>query len=473
MGSEKIATNYDVIIIGGGIVGAGVFRDLSLHNISTLLLDRGDFNSQTSQASSKMLHGGIRYLENADFFLVWEALHEKNLWLKLTPELAKESYFFLPIYKNSKYPLWMVKIGLFLYDLLSWFQNKPRKSMNKKQTVEALPGIKTEGLAGSGIYSDAIVDDSKLGLECIYDALENKNCHAHNYHQVISQRRLADGSYELEVQNTLTRELKVYRAKHLIFATGPFTDQVLKKLDIPWEPKMLLSKGSHLWLKNDSLQIKGPLVLQTKDKRIIFVIPQRKAILVGTTEIPLDANEDIFNIKASTEEVEYLLDCINEYFPSANINREHILSTFAGVRPLVADGRHSRGKTSRKHALIEPTRNVHVIIGGKYTTFRVMAADVAKKVVIRMGQKYQKSLTLKPLRRKSVVDNIHNLQNPEEAINKIITTELPQTSEDILVRRLSAPSIEHCDHPEEIKKLLEAAELKLEAVRKTHNDSGA
>ena len=155
---------YHTVIIGGGIVGAGIFRDLSLHNSDTLLIEKGDFSSQTSSKSSKMLHGGIRYLENFDFKLVFEALHEKNLWLKLAPHLCYEQGFFLPIHKNSKRPLWMIKIGLFLYDLLSQFKNRPHKMFSKDEIIQKFPQINPEGLSGGGLYYDGVMDDFKITL---------------------------------------------------------------------------------------------------------------------------------------------------------------------------------------------------------------------------------------------------------------------------------------------------------------------
>ena len=181
---------YDSVIVGGGIVGAGLFREQSLHNVKVLLLDQADFNSQTSQGSSKMLHGGIRYLEQLDFFLVFEALREKNLWLKLAPQLTKEIPLFLPVYKHSKWPLIALKMGLFLYDLLSLFKNTPHKTMGKKETLKQLIGLKEEGLKGCGMYYDGLVDDSKLGLECIYDGLVSKNSFAKNYKKVFNVKKI-------------------------------------------------------------------------------------------------------------------------------------------------------------------------------------------------------------------------------------------------------------------------------------------
>ncbi|MCO4754619.1 MAG: FAD-dependent oxidoreductase, partial [Bacteriovoracaceae bacterium] len=300
MDKQKIEIDYENIIIGGGIVGAGVLRELTLREESTLLLDKGDFSSQTSQSSSKMLHGGIRYLENFDFALVGEALREKNTWTKLAPHLTKEEMFFIPVYKESKWPLFFVRIGLFLYDLLSLFKNPKRKVLNAKQTIKELPQLNRHNLRGAGVYSDAVVEDSKLALECIYDSLGQWG-QALNYKEVVKVEKIQN-IWHVSVADTLSNERESFTAKNIIFATGPFTDQLLKKLQVDWEPKMILSKGSHLWLKKQSLELSHPMVLQTKDNRVIFVIPQRDAILIGTTEKALDANENIFNIQASEDE---------------------------------------------------------------------------------------------------------------------------------------------------------------------------
>ena len=178
---DSISDSYDVAIIGGGIVGAGIFRDLSLHGAKCLLVDKNDFTSQTSQNSSKMLHGGIRYLENLDFELVWEALHEKNLWLRIAPHLCFEKDFHFPVYKDSPKPLWMVRIGLMLYDFLSNFLNKPHSILSPKELHDKFPTLNREKLKGIGVYHDVVVDDAKLTLEVIYDALLEKKGSAINY----------------------------------------------------------------------------------------------------------------------------------------------------------------------------------------------------------------------------------------------------------------------------------------------------
>jgi glycerol-3-phosphate dehydrogenase len=456
MGEQKIE-HFTHIIIGGGIVGAGAFRDLCLHEESVLLLDKGDFNSQTSESSSKMLHGGIRYLENADFFLVKEALFEKNHWLKVAPHVATEDRFYLPIYRESKYPLWMLRIGLFLYDLLSWFKNTPHKVINKKKVTEAFPGIKEEGLKGAGIYSDGIVDDSKLGLECIYDGLLNPKARALNYHEVKSIT--GDQEYTVEVMDTISGVSKKFTCEHIITAVGPFTDQFMKQISFPWKPVMLLSKGTHLWLDTKSLPIEHPMVLQTNDQRIIFVIPQRSAILVGTTEMALPDDAEIFDITATDQEIQYLLDNVNHYFPNANISSNDILSTFAGVRPLVKSRGRSRGKTSRKHKIFSPKPNFLVITGGKYTTFRVMAQEVVKLAMKNLKRPYNKTLSLTPLRKISKVQDPIKLVFNKELLDQVVNEELPRTKEDLIKRRLSIISKDQLSQDQ--KGQLEIIEKKL------------
>jgi glycerol-3-phosphate dehydrogenase len=441
MAQRKLDSHYQFLIVGGGIVGAGIFRDLALHGQNVLLIDAHDYSAQTSQASSKMLHGGIRYLENFDFSLVEEALHEKNIWLKQAPSITRERAFFLPNYKSSKYPLWMLKIGLFTYDLLSHFQNSHYKILNKEETLKALPGLNAQGLNGAGVYFDGIVDDSKLALECIYDGQLEKNAHAENYLEIIEIEK-SNPFYKIKLKNNLTHEIINLTSEFVIFATGPFTDQLMHKLQIPWEDKLLPSKGSHLWLKKDSLQIINPIVMQTKDNRVVFVIPQRESILVGTTEIPLKKDENFFNIQCSHDEIEYILKLLNEYFPDANVNSEDILSHFSGVRPLVQDG-HDSSKTSRNHQIFNPLTNCYAIVGGKYTTFRKMAQDICKVLMKKINETYNPNLTLNSLRKPSYINNAHNIKIEKEVIKKIISEEQPKSFEDLLVRRLSIPSEEH------------------------------
>lgn len=431
---KNLPPHLPVMIIGGGIAGAGVFRDLSLHNIPCALIDIKDFTSQTSQSSSKMLHGGIRYLENLDFALVWEALHEKNLWLKLTPHLAYPEKFYLPVYKSSLRPLWMVRMGLLLYDALSSFQNLPHEVASVEKTLDRFPTLKKVGLTGSGVYSDAVVDDAKLTLECIYDGMVSKNSYACNHTSLVNCIKKGSG-YLVTLKDELTGEQRDIACDHLIFTTGPFTDNLLKRLDLfPWIPKLMLSRGSHLWFKNDMLKAKGPMVLTPKDGRVIFVIPQKDKTLVGTTEVPGDAS---FDQMPSDAEVNYLLDNLKDFFPQSDISEDHILGKFAGVRPLVKeDPNATLGKVARDHKVYQPEENIFILLGGKYTTFRIMAQDVVRPLLHKMKMAYRDDLTLRPLRRESHVLPWKDFSLTKELIEKILVDEFPKTEEDLIYRRL-------------------------------------
>lgn len=440
---------YDVVIVGGGINGCGLIRDLALNGVKTLLLDKGDFASQTSQGSSKMLHGGIRYLETMDFGLVQEALEEKNLWLKLTPHLCFERDFYLPLYGYSKYSPWMLKCGLLLYDFLSHFQNRPHGMLNKEQTLEKIPSLNPKDLKGAGMYYDGVVDDAKLSLECLYDALLEPGTSALSYHEVKSAIKKADG-YEVTYESVFNKTKETVHAKFVVFTTGPFTDKLLPQLGIPWPPRLAPSKGIHLWLKAGSIEAKGSVVLTTKDNRVVFVIPQRGSILVGTTETKV--KEDIFNISAHEDEVNYLLGVLCQYFPNSVLDKSSIISTFAAVRPLVREENTTEalGKVSRFHKIFRPDSNCYAILGGKYTTFRKMNQELAQEIVPRLGLRYHPNLTLNPLRQSSVMPTFGERPKlTQELLERIIKNEYVTTYDDLIRRRLSI-----VDEPDHLKDVM-------------------
>ncbi len=441
--------HYEVVIVGGGINGCGLLRDLALNGVKTLLLDKGDFSSQTSQGSYKMLHGGIRYLENMDFGLVKEALEEKNLWLKLTPHLCFERDFYLPLYDYSKYSPWMLKCGLMLYDFLSHYQNRPHAMLSAQETLQKIPSLNSKGLKGSGKYYDGVVDDAKLSLECLYDALIEPHIEALNYQKVISVEEDSLGKL-VTFASTTTNQKETVRASMVVFTTGPFTDVLLPQLGYNWGPKMALSKGIHLWLKEGSIQTSGSVVLTTRDNRVVFVIPQRNSILVGTTETQV--NEEIFNIKATPKEVLYLLNVLKEYFPHANLGEESIISTFAGVRPLVREqgaSTENLGKVSRFHKIFRPDSKTYVLLGGKYTTFRKMTEELASEIVPRLGKRYRPGLTLASLRQHSLMPTFGSQPKlSKELLQKIIKKEQVKTMDDLIKRRLSL-----LEEPDQIKEI--------------------
>ena len=440
MKTDLSKTHYKTVIVGGGIVGAGIFRDLVLNGVETLLVDAGDFSAQTSERSSKMLHGGIRYLENMDFPLVFEALHEKNLWLKLTPHLAKEVPFYLPVYKDAKRPLWMIKIGLFLYDFLSSFKNSPYSTKTKTETLHDISGLNPDGLTGAGVYYDGIMDDAKITLEVIYDALVAPHAYALNHTKVVNVRKI-NNKNTLTLKDQFTGVETNIVADQVVYALGPFTDTFLKQYSFyHWQDILLPSKGSHIWISAKDLPIAHPIVMTPQDEfgdRVIFVIPHGDKVLVGTTEVP--NKDDLFDVKPTKEEIQYLLKNLNSYFPNLDLKEEKIIGSFAGIRPLVREGANTgnRGKTSREHKIFQPSSDTYVIAGGKYTTFRVMGREVTQKICHRFRKSYNRDKTESFLRRPSVVKPFDWKLPTDSELIQILKTELPKTFDDLVMRRLS------------------------------------
>lgn len=437
---STLPQHYKTVIIGGGIVGVGIFRDLALHGIDTLLIEKNDFSSQTSERSSKMLHGGIRYLENLDFALVFEALHEKNLWLKLTPHLAREEAFYLPVFSDAKRPLWMIRLGMFLYDFLSSFENSPYQIKSAEDIKGLIPLLKQSGLSGAGVYFDGIMDDAKITLEVLYDALKEKGAHALSYTEVTSVTKDGDGKNNIFCKNILNGETFHVTCDQVVYALGPFTDQFLKSIPMyNWHDVLLPSKGSHLWISAKDLPLSHPIVMTTKDDRVIFVIPHGDQILVGTTEVKISGN--YFDVKTSQPEIDYLLSALNDYFPTLHLTEKHILSTFSGIRPLIKDEDGADlGKTSREHKIFQPMSDTYVIAGGKYTTFRVMGRDITRDICHKYGKSYNQDATIRYLRQKSVILPFKWKVPSREELIEICEREAPKTFLDLVVRRLSIPS---------------------------------
>ena len=436
---SHIKNHYSVLIVGGGIVGAGIFRDLSLHGIDCLLIDKKDFASQTSGASSKILHGGIRYLENMDLNLVWEASREKRHWIARAPHLCEERSFYLPIFRDSFRSLWKIKAGLFLYDMLSHGTRTRHFLVGAEEALAAIPGLRREGLRGAGVYYDAVVDDVKLALEVIYDGLEEEESEAINYVGIEKLEKDSKGMYRAFLKDSLTGREREVGASNVVFATGPFTDQLLQKLQVSgWSPQLLPSRGSHLWIERKFLPLEHPVLLTPKDGRVFFAIPKSGKILIGTTES--EPGKDFFDVRASQREIDYLLDNIRDFFPDARIGREAIAGTFAGIRPLVKGDSENPHTTDRQHKIFQPNVNIYVIFGGKYTTFRIMGREVSRSICLKNGISYNSDLSRSVLRRRSVVGASPLFSLTAGHIRAILKTEKVRTLDDVLKRRLGIPN---------------------------------
>ncbi len=362
---------YDLAVVGGGINGAGIALDAALRGKSVALFDQGDFGQGTSSQSSKMLHGGIRYLEQLRFPLVYEALRERHLLLKLAPHLARGQSFVIPVYENVGRPLWMIRLGLAFYNWLACCRGIGKaRHLTKSELLERVPELIDDGLVGGGLYYDAVMDDARLCLANVIGALEagqKDSVTIRNYSRVTHVQPGTPARVQLE--DLVTGMEHKIEAHHVVRALGPWT-----------EPKHLVrSKGIHLLMPAFPMQ-DGVLMSHSKDQRVFFLIPWRGSALVGTTETPCGDPAD--EIRVEPEEVRYLLDELRRLFPRLQLNSTDIIGTFAGIRPLARESSRNLRKTgavSRVHKIVEEG-NVLTVFGGKYTTYRAVARDVVDRI---------------------------------------------------------------------------------------------
>lgn len=373
-------TDFDVAVVGGGINGTGVAREAAYRGYRTLLLEKDDFAQATSSQSTKMIHGGIRYLETGDFHLVWESLRERAILLRIAPNLVKPLEIVIPIYSDSPRPPWMVRLGTMLYDLLAGRRNIGRSHTLNKEEIEALPGLRREGLRAAVSYPDAQVFDARL---CLETALSGKDSGAVvlNHHPV-ERVTLENGHYLLEGKSLRTGKAYRFTSRSVVNATGPWTP-IFEQRNLRHETKpMVYDRGIHLVIP--SIGIKVGLALMLKDGRLIFVLPwQGQFTLVGTTETQFQG-EDFTRIDYQEGEVGYLLDAFNECFPERQLGREEVLYVYSGVRTLISGHGTALTKLSREAEIeVHPDAPEAVwmnVYGGKLTSYRSLAAQALKKL---------------------------------------------------------------------------------------------
>lgn len=410
-------TEYDLVIIGGGITGAGVARDAASRGMKVALIEKDDFASGTSSRSSKLIHGGIRYLENLEFALVFEALSERALLFKIAPHMVHPLRFLLPLYKDSRVGMFKMGLGMWLYDLLSLFRApKIHERLNAKKSVERISILQEKNLSGSYVYSDAYMDDDRLVIETLRSANE-LGAHQVSYVKAVGAQLQQDKLQKVECEDVLTGKSFSLRAKHFISTVGPWTDEVASTLLSDWKKILRPSKGIHITLPKDRLPLPSAVVLATgADNRIIFCIPRHEMIIIGTTDT--DFKDRPETVHSDEEDVKYLLKIIERYFPGAKLTKEDIIASYAGVRPLVADGASTESKTSREHIIINDKRNITFVAGGKYTTYRLMAEQTVDKVLEKYFSKEERK-KFKASNTRVPINSKITEQSFVEALNRI------------------------------------------------------
>jgi glycerol-3-phosphate dehydrogenase len=379
-------TPVDVLIIGGGITGVGIARDAALRGFRTALIDKADFGAGTSSHSSRLIHGGIRYLEQGALHLVFEASHERRVLLKIAPHLVRPLAFLFPVYRGSRVPAWKLRAGMWLYDLLSAFRNvRPHRWLRPKKVRRVEPGLRERGLVGAALYYDAQTDDARLVLATARSAARAGALVA-NYVEVSTLLKPDGRVRGAVVRDVLTGETFTIRAHAVVNATGPWSD-VLRKLDDPEaKPLLRLTKGAHVVVERRRIANEHAVTLLSPlDGRVMFVLPWGELSYIGTTDTDADSSPDTLRVTA--EDVTYLLRSANAAFPHAHLGAKDVVSAWAGLRPLLRQDDHANpSQLSREHRVVESAHGLITIAGGKLTTYRVMARDVVDRIAARLHE---------------------------------------------------------------------------------------
>ena len=373
-------SRYDVAIIGGGITGAGLFLKCCQKGLKTILVEKNDFASGTSSKSSKLIHGGLRYLEQFQFKLIYEGLNERKFLLKNYPHLVKPQPFLLPVYKSYAERLKMA-LGLRAYGLLTGKTDLPKHEyMEAEQIAEKFKGIKTEDLKGGYIYYDARTNDARLTIEVIQQAMELGGT-ALNHLEVLAFNKHKNEVESVACRDRLTGDIHEIEADLFINATGAWTDEVLRRLDAEEEQTyMNPGKGVHLVIKSSKLPTnEHVLLLPTADDdgRFAWVVPWDNGLtIVGTTDTDYDGSAD--QVRVLPEEVQYLLRAVNGCFPTVQLTEEDVLSVYAGLRPLLEEQGEENEEDdsvnrSREYNIWWSAENLMSLAGGKLTSFLSMA----------------------------------------------------------------------------------------------------
>ncbi|MFC1465890.1 MAG: glycerol-3-phosphate dehydrogenase/oxidase [Candidatus Brachytrichaceae bacterium NZ_4S206] len=382
------AERFELIVVGGGITGAGVAREAALRGLRVALLERDDFAAGTSSRSSRLIHGGVRYLEHGHLGLVFEASRERRRLLALAPHLVRPLAFTWPVYHDARVPRWKLRAGLALYDALALFRNVRRhRGLSVAALLDGEPELARDGLVGGARYWDAATDDTRLTLSTTLAAREAGATIANHAEVVagITERGVLDG---LVVRDTLTDERLDVRAPLVLNCTGPWSDATAALTGLPAAHAVHGAVGAHLLVPRHRVGNRDAITLTSPvDGRVMFVLPAGAHALIGTTERPVTGGPD--DVRASGQEVAYLLRSVNARFPYAGLTTDDVISAWAGIRPLaVARTAHAgaprdTGSASREHAVVREANGLVSVTGGKLTTWRSMAEDIVTRATGR------------------------------------------------------------------------------------------
>lgn len=414
--------HVSVLIVGGGINGIGTFRDLAINGVDVLLVERSDFCSGASAASSHMAHGGIRYLENGEFRLVREAVQERNRMIQNAPHLVKPLPTVIPMFKRfsgllnaplkflklldkpSERGSLVIKLGLMMYDAYTDAQGGQRvvpkhQFFSRKKSLEKWQHLNPEVINTAMYYDGAILQPERLGMEILLDAeAENPNARALNYMSMVG------GSEDtILIRDELTDETYDVKPKLVINAAGPWIDFANRKLGLS-SGYIGGTKGSHLVIRHEGLRKtigEHEFFFENKDGRIVLIFPLYDHVLIGTSDIPIENPDEA---RCTDEEIQYFLGLVKRVFPSLELKPSDIVFQFSGVRPLPRSNAKSTGQISRDHSIEVLSGDwtnlrfpVYSLVGGKWTSFRAFAEQVSDKVLGHLGMNRQKDTKSLPI----------------------------------------------------------------------------
>lgn len=420
----------DVLVVGGGIVGSGVARDAAMRGLRVGLVDQQDFAAGTSSRSSRLLHGGLRYLEQGRIGLVHEASVEKKTIQRIAPHLAQPLGFIFPSYRYKGPPMWQLRIGVKIYDLLCGGRNfAPSRGFSRAKTHEMLPELERKNLAGSVRYYDALTNDARLVFDTLRSA-ERSGATLLNYTRFHDARRDGAG-WICQLEDRANGKSVQVHARAIVNATGPWADKIPHS-----GVKLRLSKGIHIVIDRTRLVVPSAVVI-TQAKRILFVLPWGERVIIGTTDTDYrGAPEDV---SVEPVDITYVLRAVNDFFPNVALRRTDIVSSWAGVRPLIANPDGSPSDISRAHQITCPEAGWWDIAGGKLTTYRLMAEQAVDQIVKHLGVKTRPCRTaVEPLLRPEDVSDLSGiLPGPctHETVHYYVRHEWAQHLDDMLVRR--------------------------------------
>lgn len=390
------ATHFDMLVIGGGITGAGIALDAAARGMQVLLVEKNDFASGTSSKSTKLIHGGLRYLKQLEFRLVRKVGVERAVIHRLAPHLVKPMHMLLPIYKQGSLGKFSTSLALWVYDVLAKVRKEDAyKMLGKIQTQHAEPLLNHEGLIGGALYKEYRTDDARLTMEVMKKAAQ-LGAVCVNYTEVCDFLYENNHIQGVSLTDKMKEENYQVYADVIINAGGPWADELRRKTNEKISKTLFLTKGVHFVIPKIKLPLQHAVYFDVPgDKRMIFAIPRGETVYVGTTDTAYSGSKE--NITVTKEDITYLLKAVNSTFPSAVLTQVDIISSWAGLRPLIHEAEKPPSEVSRNDEIFISDDGLITIAGGKLTGYRKMAESVVNLAVEKMknssGKKFQTNST--------------------------------------------------------------------------------